>query len=214
MKKFKKTTSDEKLFYHDVTNHLHGLSLFLENKQQKACGLTPSELTQVKEEIVLLQALFKEHSSFEHRHLESTKNIFREEDLMRRIDHLVALYLPNDSFLVTSSVKGSVEGELEVDWTLNVFSRIVTNLIKNVAENSAREVNIEIEINSHLLYISTRNKIPERSGRSSELSLGLKSTAQLCHESGGDFSYENSEGYWYNKVTLPLTQTSISKKAA
>ena len=214
IKKIKKKTSDERLFYHDVTNHLHGLSLFLESKEQKSSGLTSSELSQVKEEIVLLQALFKEHSSFNHRHLEIAQTHVREEDLTRRIDHLLMLYLPADSFLVTTSLKGSLNGEVQVPWSLNVFSRIITNLVKNIAENSGREVLIEIELTSHSLTFLTRNLVLEQNKQVHRASLGLKSTAQLCHECGGEFSYEKRDGSWFNQVILPLTEKAIIKKAA
>ena len=214
IKKIKKKTSDERLFYHDVTNHLHGLSLFLESKEQKSDGLTSAELSQVKEEIVLLQALIQEHSSFNHRHLELTKTHIHEEDLTRRIDHLISLYLPDDSFLVTTSLKGSLNGEVQVPWSLNVFSRIVTNLVKNIAENSGREVFIEIELTALSLKFLTRNKVLEQNKRVQESSLGLKSTAQLCHECGGEFFYEKRDGSWFNQVILPLTEKAFIKKAA
>lgn len=195
--------SDEKFFFHDIKNFVHGLSFFISTKISSQKGLTFSETLGVEKELSSLQNLIEEA-------LNQKKMKHDSKTLGQLLDKLkvdlnflmVAKYCSKIEFNIDSKVQSVFNQVI----SYNNFLRIFQNLIFNIAENSyGKDGIIHISYEKGFLRIFTRNKIKKiKNYNKKGYGIGLKSIQKLVDELEGNFTFKKSEQYWENICLLPM----------
>lgn len=209
MQSLKKSKQD-RLFFHDIINHTHGLVLFLSQKKE----LNEEEINLVKHEIKSLQHLIQNHFQFEHKN-----NLVNEKittnDFRMTLAVLVESFLPSKNFDVKIQFTPQFESYLNQDHELSssFIQRILGNVIKNIAENCARKVVLCFDCDQDKLIIKSENEISDKNTRVSFHSQGLTSIEHLCTERGGSYFYIQENGIWKNTITIPLFNWTKEKAA-
>jgi hypothetical protein len=62
----------ERLFFHDLINHTHGLVLFLHQKELSNESINSQEVMKISNEIKTLQSLVRDHFAYKHKNLIQT----------------------------------------------------------------------------------------------------------------------------------------------
>ena len=213
-----------KLFFHDLVNHTHGLLLFLNNQKSSNRPLPKDDLEILISEVKTLQGLIKNHYNYHHKNLHATEEWMAFSSAQGAFIHLVNLYLKNTS--VSFSFE---EGLQEKEIFFPVFYRIINNIVKNMAESKARTIEFKFSLEGDYLVMTSINEMNsfenknhaeylERVILSHESTknegLGLESVHALCQDHGGEFSFEINAHKWINQVKLPLQVRSHTSKAA
>jgi len=212
----------EKLFFHDLINHTHGLLLSLESRRDQATDKEAREqFGHFAHEIEKLQLLVQDHYKYHHKNLKGLKPYLKVSELEAEAHRIFENYLPAPDWNIHWHGDVSFDGELPAA----TFVRIITNLAKNMAESHAMEGEIHLSTNPDQLVIKTRNRIskeyrPDPSApwkhhalndQFRELGSGLKSIHRQCQSLKGQFLFVVEGEYWVNKLTIPLKFSSISK---
>lgn len=214
--------SKDRLFFHDLINLTHGLSLFLNQKKIQKDSLEGHELDLVIKEIKTLQSLARDHFDFYHKNLTDTLKWVPSKVMLANLEHLSSVYLPQEK--ITWTLKNDASEAATFYFPL--FYRAANNMIKNISEARGENIEIKLSINTHEMILETVNTI-KPSQKSLELiildetkkqhqGLGLDSIDQMAHAFGGEFQFEILEGKWCNKLVLPSQEFYLkgAKKAS
>ncbi len=229
----------DRLFFHDMVNHTHGLNLFLSNRANIKTGLSPEECKTLVGEIKTVQSLLKNHFGYWHKDLVNPYEYVTFEYAKEGIINLVYSFLPQ--YLVESEFifKGLISEERSIvdkdSCVINypLFSRVLTNLVKNISESKSREVILIFDYHDDGLHMTIKNRVFNLSNESATLSkqlnqiimasprsererkfrgVGLESISTICQDIGGWFNFEIEDGYWVSEVFFP--RNVASKQAA
>lgn len=226
----------ERLFFHDLINHTHGLLLFFNQRQSQKQDIKASEIAQLESEVRTLQSLIKDHFNFKHKNLSTAYEWVPFSMAELSLIGLIQTYLPSNKVQTYIHLEGAIAHDKSVVERENVliyfpvFYRIMNNLIKNMAEANSSEVHFHLAYNNETFTIETRNKINGTSNlqnisdRLAQLileekpagtGLGLESIHHLAAENGGVFEFEIANDLWVNRISLPnITNPAQPKKAA
>lgn len=208
----------ERLFFHDIINHTHGLLLFLNSKEMSGKPIEKIEIQMMEKEIKTLQSLIRDHYNFKHKNLVQTYDWVPFSYAKLAFTTLAHNYLSS----VDINVEFSVEGDEELLY-YPCFYRIMNNLIKNISESNCSQVDFSFKFNGEGLYVETKNTMNKANGdQSSEYlarvildekvlplqSLGLDSIHHMAEENGGSFTFEISNNTWVNRLHLPTKKSS------
>lgn len=213
----------ERLFFHDLINHTHGLLLFLNNKTMMNSGIDKDEMLMMEKEIKTLQSLIKDHYNFKHKNLVQTYDWVPFSYAKLAFANLCQTYLADIEVNASFSVQGDEVAEDLIYYPC--FYRILNNLIKNIAESKCSQVDFSFVLNEAGMFVNTKNKLKDNIEDNSPeylsrvildekivpiKSMGLDSIHHMALEHGGSFSFEISNNSWGNHLFLP-TQKLHSK---
>ena len=217
-----------RLFFHDVINHTHGLLLFLNQKEIQNKNFSKEDYHLLKNEIKTLQNLLKDHFKMGHKNLIYDPQELSSEDIKKMMTYLISIYLPSQNVNFSFDVK---DGDEKVFYFSSKYIyRICSNLLKNISEALAHKkeslVQISLAINSQGLVIETHNSLPHAlekdlpeylekiildEATSKFEGLGIESINNLTNECHGTFQFEIIQNDWVNKIFLPHTQNRKTK---
>jgi len=232
-----------RLFYHDMMNQIHGLSLFLNQKIVARKTISEEECNCVLGEVKLMQAMLQEHFGQWHKNNLLANQVpftFLQENIVR----LITTYLPPNVFHTQIDFTGLLAGDAQEfvgDRVLvppTSFFRIITNLAKNMAENNSDEARFVFDYQDGALTITAKNHIKAlwaAEDVARELGaiilhdeadvvqnvgheprrpyLGLESVARLCENLHGHFTFGRDGEYWVAQVVLPLAVAATPEAA-
>jgi hypothetical protein len=223
----------DKLFFHDVINHTHGLILFLSQKEIQKEVIDQVEIKLIKDEIKILQGLIKDHYSFNHKNLLLTEDWVVFGDLESAFINMTQTYLNDKKIKINILYDKSFDHKKnETLFYFPTFYRIMNNLVKNIAESKSKNVEFNFTISDNTLEIKTSNEIhsvnerdipdhlamlilkDEESSHISHVGLGLESIHHLTLECGGSFNFEIKDNVWTNSIILPSSKNKNAKIAA
>ncbi len=219
---------DERLFFHDVINHTHGLNLFLQQKVSANDVIVAEEIGALMGEVKALQSLVADHFGYKHKNLLSTLEWVEIDYAMASFHRLVHTLIPSDveirfeqSGLLDRARHDRSRLEFEIHYP--TFLRVCTNLVKNIAEQRPRVADFSFEAHAHALCMRFKNKMGRLHETSRDLEhalsytilaadhsdhereqLGLESVQVLCAEHGGHFDFAIDNGEWVAQVELPM----------
>lgn len=223
----------EKLFFHDIINHTHGLLLFLNLRHNQNRDIPVVEISMLEQEVRALQSLIKDHFHLKHKNLTGTYDWVPFHIAEVALNGLIQTYLPGKQVKTFVHLAGllaydkSLEERECAQVYFPVFYRVMNNLIKNMAEAKSSEVHFYFNYGDEF-HIETRNifnskedlkSISEKLSqiildeKPTENGLGLESIHHLTQECGGGFEFEIHNGVWINHISLPLKPLT-QKKAA
>jgi hypothetical protein len=234
----------ERLFFHDIINHTHGLILYFNQKQSTKSSISAEDVGMLEKEIRTLQSLIKDHFHFKHKNLMSTYEWVPFSVAEMALNGLIQTYLSEKGIKTYLHREGKIayERSLEERESATVyfpaFYRIMNNLIKNIAEAKSSEVHFHFNYFENGFLIETKNRINSTEAQkemadnlsriiletkyeeenttpeNSGEGLGLESIHHLALEHGGRFDFEIVNDYWINKITLPVPLVKKESKKA
>ncbi|MBC7427947.1 MAG: GHKL domain-containing protein [Bacteriovorax sp.] len=214
----------ERLFFHDIINHTHGLVLFLNQKEIGREIIDLEEIKMISSEIKTLQSLIRDHFEYKHKNLVQTLDWVPFSYAKLAFNSLSQTYLTEKKVTTTFDVEGQGFDENLIYYPS--YYRILNNLIKNISESNSTHVQFKIKITKAGLEIITKNEmkvkneknLPEHLSRvilnekpPKVQGLGLESIHHLAEENGGTFSFEITDSVWTNKLFLPTAKTISDK---
>lgn len=220
----------ERLFFHDLINHTHGLLLFMNLRQIQKQDIKADEIEMLSFEIKTLQSLIKDHFGLAHKNLLSTLDWIPFKRAEVSLNGLIQTYLPPSSVSTFIHFNGELSYEKCVSKREScliyfpTFYRIMNNLIKNIAESGSSEVNFYFDYGDNGLTIETRNNINNKDRikaladnlsqvildeSSKNNKFGLESIHHLAIESGGLFEFEVANDVWINRILLPKRSSQV-----
>lgn len=226
---------DERLFFHDVINHTHGLSLFLQQKISSDDVMAQDEIHSVMGEVKALQSLVADHFGYKHKNLLSTLEWVEIDYAMASFHRLLSSMLPVE-IEIRFHQSGMLDRRLFDRSRLNLsihyptFLRVCTNLVKNIAEQMPRVADFSFEATENVMRICFKNKMGYLHETTKDLEhalshtimaadveterehLGLESVQVLCQEHGGHFDFKIIENEWVASVELPLRKNDVAKQ--
>jgi len=225
-----RTSNYERLFFHDLINHTHGLNLFLNFKIAKNAGLSFDETKNVFSEVRLMQSLLKDHYGYGHKNLANTYDCVHFEFAKKGIYNLIRNFLPEREVKCEFSFTGFLAHDCLEDRPCLVhyptFHRILTNLVKNISETRSSKVRFVFSYDEEGLHLEVRNRfmmlqnekdslekklanlILEGDQKSEDEGFGIESIHTLCEKEGGRFQFGLEGQEWVSKVFLPSPQIS------
>lgn len=225
---------DDRLFFHDVINHTHGLNLFLQQKISSDEVIMRDELHGMMGEVKALQSLVADHYGYKHKNLLSTLEWVELDYAMAGFHRLLNTMLPAE-IEIRFHQSGMLDRRMYDRSRLNLsvhyptFLRVCTNLVKNVAEQMPRIADFAFEAQEGVLRLTFKNKMGRLHETSKDLEyalsdtilaadhdeerehLGLESVQVLCLEHGGKFDFSIVDGEWVAHVELPLKTLNATK---
>jgi len=222
-----------RMFFHDIINHTHGLLLFLEQKKYYSKTIDEKEISLLLHEVKLMQTLISEHFKFQHKNLDEAGEYVPFKTLEQSIELLLKIYFPLDINLkVEHRGKIAFYENAEVKNSTSIHYakvyRILNNLIKNMAEAGSTEIHLIFEYNDSAFVIETRNHFKssaEKNNMAEYLgqliakdykkgsSIGLDSVHDVVNDLGGEYLFDVKNGEWINKIIIPHHQLKLKKSA-
>jgi hypothetical protein len=210
-KKKENQNDKNRLFFHDLINQTHGMSLYLEEKH----SLDITEISLLKNEIKILESLIQNHFGFKHKNLETnllndtyekqSQNIQEAIEKFSKIFHL--------NFNIQINLNCQKEEVSQID-TVPLY-RILNNLIKNIAEAKSVQASFIFEFRKEGVNITTTNTMVDQKAIDENTEgQGLLSIASLANDAGGFYQYEIHQNVWVNLVYLPYKISPLIKKIA
>ncbi|MBC7712028.1 MAG: sensor histidine kinase [Rhizobacter sp.] len=210
----------ERLFFHDIINHTHGLVLFLNQKEIQKDNINQEEIKMISSEIKTLQSLIRDHFDFKHKNLVQTFDWVPFSYAKLAFDNLSQTYLMDKKVTTSFDIR---ENENLVYYPS--FYRILNNLIKNISESHSTHVEFAFKISDSGIELVTKNemKVKNEKNLPEHLSrvilneqkkihgLGLESVYHLAEENGGTFSFEINDSVWTNRLFLPTSKIKSDK---
>ena len=153
-----------RLFYHDMMNQIHGLSLFLNQKLVAHQSLSADEVNAVLSEVKLMQAMLEEHFGLAHKQNRGDKDVpftLLQDNIVR----LINTYLPPHIFQTKISFLGGLAANSahfvgdKMRLPPTSFFRIITNLAKNMAEHNSDEAQFTFDYRPEGFYIIAQNHL-------------------------------------------------------
>lgn len=186
----------EKFLFHDLLNHTHGISLFLENRQKK--GLTPTETISLSRELESFQNILEEHFK---KTPHDEKNIIKISEVLNHVKSL------GEQFLNGINCEIKTNGTFEEDQIyFNEFFRAMGNIFKNVADSHSSFCEIIIENQANGISIIVKNRYSQKFKRQGS-GFGLKSTQELLEKIGGIFCFYSQDGLWVSRIYIPFLRS-------
>ena len=154
----------QRLFYHDMVNQIHGLSLFLNQKLVAQQSLSAEEVNAVLSEVKLMQAMLQEHFKLGHRQNIADHQVpftVLQDNLVR----LIHTYLPRHIFQTKIEFAGGLAADSaafmgdKIMLPPTSFFRIITNLAKNMAEHNSDRAQFRFAFNEEGLVILAQNHL-------------------------------------------------------
>ncbi len=216
----------DRLFFHDLINHTHGLVLFLNQKEIQKEKIDLEEIRMISNEIKTLQSLIRDHYDFKHKNLVQTMDWVPFSQAKITFFNMCQTYL-TDKKVEFNFKDNNSDNEKFIYYPS--FYRILNNLIKNISEIKTPHVIFQFNIlddgiemiSSNIMPVSNETELPEHLARvilsetkNKAEGLGLESIHHMAEENGGTFSFEISNGFWINKLYLPTSKKYSDKKAA
>lgn len=219
-----------RLFFHDVINQTHGVSLYLNHKLSLDEPLQPDEIRAVDSEIMNLQSILQDHFNMNHKNILKLDSVVSFDKAMEGILPVIENYIPkfkaHRSLILKSGLQevvSSGKGGEEYPVHFASFIRILTNVIKNISEQSSSEVIFEFDYIETGLNVLIKNKIFRLTESKIHLAenlqdiilsedqkeerptspLGLESIAFLCDSQGGKASFYIENSFWVTQIFLP-----------
>ncbi|MFN8369239.1 MAG: GHKL domain-containing protein [Bacteriovoracaceae bacterium] len=219
----------DRLFFHDLINQTHGVTLFLNYKVGISGNMNTEEIKDILQEIKVLQSLIKDHFHFSHKNLHNISEIVSFHRIKHELMVVINNFLPEHVSHKNITFKNNLNDE-RFPCLVNspVLFRVVTNLVKNISEEHSRYVEIEFSYDIFGLNFQIKNKIlnlnddyknvltnlqkiilindnsfESFSKQDSENGLGLKSIFYLCEKEGGKCNFRLEGDYWITEVFLP-----------
>lgn len=185
----------EKYLFHDLLNHTHGLSLFLENRLKK--GLSPLETANVTRELESLQNLLQGQLG---KNSKDEKINIKISELINQVKSLCEQFLNGIKFEIKTN------GDLEEGHiSFNEFFRAMGNILKNVADSESNFCEILIENQHKGISIIIRNAFSQKS-KNRGMGIGLKSTQELLEKVGGIFCFYVKDNIWVSRIYIPFLE--------
>ncbi len=233
----KMNESIDRLFFHDLINQTHGVTLFLNYKVGISGNMNTEEIKDVLQEIKVLQSLIKDHFHFNHKNLHNMTELVSFHRIKHELVVVINNFLPEHRSNAHISFKNSLNDE-RVPCLVNVpvLFRVITNLVKNISEENSKYVEIEFSYDVFGLNFQIKNKIlnlnddyrnvlfnlqkmilvedntlEQVSTQESESGLGLKSIFYLCEKAGGKCNFRLEGDYWITEVFLPDPMAKFQK---
>lgn len=230
----------ERLFFHDLINHTHGLNLYLNHKIAASKGLSVQEVKNVYDEIRLMQSLIKDHYGYGHKNLVNTYDYVPFEFAKKGIYALIRTFLPENKVRCEFSFEDFLSTENKDGHSCLIhypsFHRILTNLVKNISETRSTRVRFIFSYDEEGLRLEVKNRFislaNERDALEKKLShiilegdhrergldesgFGIESVNSLCEKEGGRFQFGLEGEEWVSRIFLPrpTTESSQHKKA-
>lgn len=222
-----------RMFFHDLINHTHGILLFLEHKKDYVKNIDAKEISLLFHEVKIMQALISEHFKYEHKNLEANKEFVPFSILEQSIDLLFKIYFP-ESINLKIEYRGKIalfeNEEIKKSAIVHYASvyRILNNLIKNMSEAGSTEVLMIFDYNENDFYIETRNQFKSKAEKNNMAEylgqlivkdykkgqgLGLDSVRDVVNELGGEYLFDVKNGEWVNRVKIPHHNKKLKKSA-
>ena len=230
-----KSLESDRLFFHDIINQTHGISLFLQNKMDGKREMSVFETKSLQREIKTIQTLITDHFGLRHKNLTAIYDYVPFEFAKESIDSLIQSFLGDESFNVNCIYSGSLEEINEGETSDNyvhfpTFYRVMTNIIKNISEAQSKSVVFIFSYEEKGLNITVKNKINTEIADNNNIAeilnqkissldenrssgLGLESVAKLVDSIGGDFSFGQKDNFWITKIFLPAPEREVEKVA-
>jgi hypothetical protein len=224
-----------RIFFHDLINHTHGILLFLNQKNILEKGVTHDEVELLTKEVKLLQTLIQDHFNYQHKNLNINEQFVPFDRLHQSIEMMIKIYF-DESILMTTELRGHIalfENSNTRENSIVHFSslyRILNNLIKNMSEAHSSELHFIFDYQDDYLLIETRNNFGANNSRidiADKLSrvilneesartnaLGLDSIHELVQKEKGTFGFEIENNTWINKLKIPHQLKQKAKKVA
>ena len=231
---FEKQDKKDRFFFHDMINHLYGISLKLTYRMSKGRGIESHEVSDMLGEVMALQSLMGDHFGYGH------KNFVNPIDTITFFDLKPFIYAQINSFVGDKSNVDIIYSGVFDENQSNAFPRpnlpfaafyrIFTNLLKNAREANCQNIEVIFEGSHDQLMVTMRNDFKHVSSNEFEMGeglskaikshsdmqvdykgLGLAAIESLCHEHGGDFSFEIRDGLWVSYFRINYTMPIASK---
>ncbi|HAZ12656.1 MAG: hypothetical protein A2X86_11340 [Bdellovibrionales bacterium GWA2_49_15] len=231
----------DRLFYHDLINHLHGMGLFLESYSQKAGELTDIQIKNLMQELQLTQRMVEDFFDWPHKNKINVKTgpAVTLCDLRPLIDHYLDIYCRSQGMNVALEWKGDLAPsrpetkQRECTVHGHAFVRIITNILKNIFDGRAGQVSVSFEGEAGQLFVLIKNtkfhtshdlsdgrelanlilkNAAEPGGSMQADGHGLDSIDELCQSLGGQFKFYLEDGWWYTQIHLPYFSDSVSSE--
>jgi len=184
---------NEKYFLHDLLNHTHGLSLFLENRQKK--GLSISETVNVSRELESLQNLLQVHFG---KGPKQSRNIIKLSEVLNQVKSLCEQFLNDTKFQINTN------GDFDADQiSYNEFFRAMGNILKNVSDSKSNFCEILIENQENGISIIVKNEFSKKFKKQGS-GIGLKSTQEILEKVGGIFCFYVQDDVWVSRIYIPF----------
>ncbi|MBT3236465.1 MAG: hypothetical protein HN353_10980 [Bdellovibrionales bacterium] len=178
----RESESDNRLFFHDIINHTHGLQLFLRGRVDQEQGISAIECGLIANDIELMQAQLQDHFGYRHRNLASDTVIQPFALLKSDVESIISNFLPSDRveleiiFKSQSEVPDYQPTVVPITWISNrksedvvtqrgsalhipSFIRILTNLVKNISDDRSRSVQVIFYDRPEGLTIITKSRL-------------------------------------------------------
>lgn len=222
-----KRMQKERFFYHDIINHAHGISLFLQSKINSHSDVSFEEADGILHEIKMLQSLIKDHFGYKHKNLRNSYEYVTLDFAKEGIQRLIHNYLP-PSFVDTHIIYQGMASASASPWQRSQCSvhypslfRILGNVVKNIAEAKSTQAEFIFNYTPEGLQVFIRNRIyrlqDDQQNLAENLSeiilfdeqknesdhIGLESIAQICEDLGGEFHFWHEGEFWVNQIFLP-----------
>lgn len=224
-----------RMFFHDIINHTHGILLFLEQKKDYSKQIDEKEIALLLHEVKLMQTLISEHFKYGHKNLNSSDEFVPFSTLEQSIQLLFKIYFP-ENINLKIEYRGKIaifeNAETKSKALVHYAStyRILNNLIKNMAEAGSSEILLMFEYNESNFLIETRNKFKssaEKNNMAEYLGqliakdykkgkgVGLDSISDVVNDLEGDYQFDIKNGEWINRISIPHNQNQLKiKKSA
>ncbi|MCY4523202.1 MAG: hypothetical protein OXB84_00545 [Halobacteriovoraceae bacterium] len=186
----------DRLFFHDLINHIHGMLLYLDYQTENRRGLDVSQCRKITKELQILQTLIQDHFGYSHKNLPEDSLYKDISTVEKELEGLIKNFLPGKSY--DFQVKGEVAGKINC----SVFYRVMGNIVKNIAEAQGRNVLFQLETKRDGIYFLVKNRTKSNNKTVKQKS-GLLSIGKLCESAGGSFDFFRENDFWVNRVFLP-----------
>jgi|GEM_PF-3694164 len=187
--------SEERLFYHDLINQLHGMGLFLEGHNKGE--LTSANLELLQKEIKLTQSMVENYFHLPHKN--SVSGYFGKAkfvDLLPMIEQQIDRYCRSQGMQVQVFRLGDLSLDRPVakqqECTVHAPSlmRITTNILKNIWEGKAMQVEIYFESEAGHLFLTFKNSKLGGLNKSEMANVSSEGLAQIILTSARDHQEE------------------------
>ena len=227
----------DRYFYHDIINHTHGVSLFLNSKVNSRQDVKFHEAEGLLHEIKMLQSLIKDHYGFRHKNLSNTYEFVTLDFAKDGIERMIYNYLPPhfvDCHILYQGMAGVSASPLERSECIVHYPslfRILGNVVKNIAEAKSTQVEFNFNYTEKGLQVFIKNRlyrlqddhlnlasnlskiILEENSNLDQSHLGLESITQICEDLGGEFQFWHEGEFWVNQIFLPSFRNSKRQAA-
>ncbi len=224
---------DERLFYHDLINHLHGIGLFLESYSHRPSQIEQNHVQNLLQELQMTQKMVEDFFNWPHKNKINVKTGLAVTlfDLRPLVEHYLDIYCRSQGMEVAVEWKGDLAAnrpvmkQKECSVHGHAFVRIITNVLKNIYDGgSPGQVFVTFEGEARHLFVLIKNSkfnsthdlsdsrelanlilknAAESDGPSRGDGHGLDSIDELCHRLGGQFKFFLEDGWWHTQINLP-----------